>query len=345
MSDIGAALECPRSAVARKIFPPSTDDLGRLLVTQRGHWLEHGMEQALQAEKLRILPQLELRTEYRGTPIKAHPDFVLVWGEPRPAVRILELKSTGHLPETLYASYEAQVYGQIGLLRSLWNQNTFAGDTKTFPELCEERFGVSLPDDPEAVDMEAWVVCVSLSEAKVFGPYKPDESMLRLCLDAAASLWATMQLCQKGGLVLNGVAYAHGLYPLCGYCAWNRDCPKFACGTERPEWEPDLERLAALKEQREMLNADIEAVENALKDAYALSAAKGWITAGGYRFKASRQPGRRTLDKNLLREHLSGFTGNSYDFDAFFAGCESEGRPFTKLTVGKIKGERHGIQV
>ena len=126
LSDIGRALECPRAALANKALPRPRPDISKLLTLQRGHWLEHGIYQALAAQNLRILPQLELSIIHNHVPIKAHMDFVLVWEQPRPAIRILELKSTEHMPDTLYTSYEVQLYGQAGLLAQHWNAPVFS---------------------------------------------------------------------------------------------------------------------------------------------------------------------------------------------------------------------------
>lgn len=43
MSDVGKYLECPRAAVASRIFP-EPENLDRLLPLQRGHWFEQGIE-------------------------------------------------------------------------------------------------------------------------------------------------------------------------------------------------------------------------------------------------------------------------------------------------------------
>lgn len=93
MSDVGKYLECPRAAVASRIFP-EPENLDRLLPLQRGHWFEQGIGEGLSALGLRVLPQLEIDWIYKDTPIRAHLDFTLVWDSPRKAVRILEVKST-----------------------------------------------------------------------------------------------------------------------------------------------------------------------------------------------------------------------------------------------------------
>ena len=125
MSDIGQHWECPRAALARKVLP-TTNSLERLLTLQRGHWFESGVGQALTSLGLHILPQLEINWQYQGVPIKAHLDFVLVWGAPVNAIRILEVKSTDKLPASPHDSHLLQLHGQIGLLAKAWSKSVFS---------------------------------------------------------------------------------------------------------------------------------------------------------------------------------------------------------------------------
>ena len=345
LSDIGRALECPRAALANKIYPRPQDSLQKQLTLQRGHWLEHGIGQALTAQNLNMLPQLELGLVHQGVPVKAHLDFTLVWEKPRPAVRILEIKSTGRLPETLYTSYEVQLHGQAGLLALLWNQpafslrdgnGTLAHHNLTMPQLCQAHFGLRLPHDPAAVDIEAWVLCVSMSDAKPFGPYIPDATMCDLCLNTAENLWQGKLAVESGQLDINSVAHATGFHALCASCDWNGGCPKFHDGEYQPEWQPDLERLAILKASRTALDAEIEELESGLKDAYALSGASGWINTDSHRFKTKQQPGRRTLDKDKLRLELCELCGSDLEAEEVIRRCELEGRSFSRFVVNAI---------
>ena len=125
MSDVGKYLECPRAAVASRIFP-EPENLDRLLPLQRGHWFEQGIGEGLSALGLRVLPQLEIDWIYKDTPIRAHLDFTLVWDSPRKAVRILEVKSTENIPTEPYPSHLIQVKGQTSLLAALWHQPVFS---------------------------------------------------------------------------------------------------------------------------------------------------------------------------------------------------------------------------
>ena len=110
-------MACPRMAVLNKLHSLNTTyALKPLLTMQRGHWFEDGIADALKTLELPLVRQLEIAVTHNGTPIKAHLDFVLASNQPRPTVRILEVKSCQKLPDCLYASYETQVYGQVGLL-------------------------------------------------------------------------------------------------------------------------------------------------------------------------------------------------------------------------------------
>ena len=295
---------------------------------------------------MRTLPQLELSLTHNGVPIKAHMDFVLVWEKPRPAVRILELKSTGHLPETLYTSYECQLYGQIGLLALMWNEPAFSLRDEhgtllhrnlTMPELSKAHFGLHLPCDPAEVDVEAWVLCLSMSDAKAFGSYLPNAAMRDLCLNTAEMLWQNKLAVESGQLDVNGMAYASGFHALCAYCDWNADCPKFHNAEYQPEWQADLQKLADLKESRTALDAEIEELETGLKDAYALTGMTGdWINAGTHRFKVSQHPGRRTLDREALRLELLDALGDEHAAEKLLSWCEVEGNPYSRLTITPI---------
>ncbi len=362
MSDIGKGMECLRSAVASKLglttFPTASaidglalkdlaKILGRQIILQRGHWQEHGIEQALLANGVKLVPQLEIAIEHDGVPIKAHLDFTLVWGGQRPAVRILELKSNERVPETLYPSYEAQLYGQVGLLKACWdkpcfsvaeehNRIGFAG--ATFAQAVRWLFGVDIPDDPDTVDIEAWVLSISISEVKPFGPYLPEEDMLGVCLQTAVAIWRTVEDVRSGSLELNDLAYCRGFHPLCDWCDVNSDCPKFqamtipedsACGLE-------LEEIALLKEKKAALEKRIAETEERIKQSYRLVGSKDWISAGDRRFRLSTIAGRRTLDRSLVSDTLTSLIGDELKAQAALEKCEKAGRPYERLYVSKI---------
>lgn len=302
------------------------------------------MAQVFRQQRLPVIEQLEIVTSHNGVPIKAHLDFVFVSAVGQPTVRILELKSCEKLPKTLYSSYETQVYGQVGLLRTLWDQlalgvhgeaDRHGNSGLTFPQICREKFGIEMPVHPSEVDIEAWVLCLSMSDAKAFGPYLPDDTMLSLCLKTAEDLWHNVDELKKNDAGLDHLPTAQGFHPLCSWCEFNADCPKFD-GLDQPQWGNALDQLKDLKARQDQLEAEISEVEDGLKTAYALSDAYGsWISAGNQRFRVSAQAGRRTVNKDQLRLELSKVLGAD-DADALITRCESEGKSFDRLNISKI---------
>ena len=348
MSDIGQHWECPRAALARKVLP-TTNSLERLLTLQRGHWFESGVGQALASLGLHVLPQLEINWQHQGVPIKAHLDFVLVWGAPVNAIRILEVKSTDKLPDTPHDSHLLQLHGQIGLLVKAWGKRVFSlraedgtilHDKVTFPQLCSAQLGLQLPAITAEASMEAWLLCLSMKEVKAFGPYGFNHAMLDTALDHAAQLWAELTALRTGRLTLAQVSCAQGFYPLCSYCEYNGDCPKFPQGVQMPQWEPALEKLTALKGQRTALDAEIKEMEAVLKLVHRQAGTRDWVDTGNYRFRMSVAAGRTTLDKDALQEELTEIFRAEHlggiDVDALLACCERIGAPFEKLSISPI---------
>ena len=348
MSDIGQHWECPRAALARKVLP-TTNSLERLLTLQRGHWFESGVGQALASLGLHVLPQLEINWQHQGVPIKAHLDFVLVWGAPVNAIRILEVKSTDKLPASPHDSHLLQLHGQIGLLAQAWDKPVFSlraedgtllHEKMTFPQLCRAQLGLQLPKQAEKLSMEAWLLCLSMKDVTTFGPYTFNQAMLDTALDHAVQLWGDLTAHRAGNLSLSQVTCAQGFYPICSYCEYNGDCPKFPQGVQMPQWEPALEKLAALKEQRTALDNEIKEMETVLKLVHRQSGTRDWVDTGNYRFRMSVAAGRSTLNREALHEELTAifrFEGlGNIDVDALLARCERVGSPFEKLSISPI---------
>ena len=348
MSDIGQHWECPRAALARKVLP-TTNSLERLLTLQRGHWFESGVGQALASLSLHVLPQLEINWQHQGVPIKAHLDFVVVWGAPVNAIRILEVKSTDKLPASPHDSHLLQLHGQIGLMAKAWRKPVFSlrtedgtllHDKMTFPQLCLAHLGLHLPTTATEASMEAWLLCLSMKEVKAFGPYGFNQAMLDTALDHATQLWDELAAFRAGNITLAQVDCAQGFYPICSYCEYNGDCPKFPQGVQMPQWEPALEKLAALKEQRTALDNEIKEMETVLKLVHRQSRAQDWVETGKYRFRMSVAAGRSTLNRDALHEELTDifrFEGvGGIDVDALLARCERTGAPSERLSISPI---------
>lgn len=362
LSDVGRALTCMRAAVASKLglsHVPSGDDigrwlrdgenrqitdaLGRQLILHRGHWLETGLDHALRANGVNLIPQLEIRDADSTVPILAHLDFVLASGGNRPTVRVLELKSTEHLPQILYPAYEAQIHGQIGLLNELWDRpafrlkdesGTLVVDGQTFPQICGHLFGITMPNSVAAVDMEGWVLCLSMSAARAFGPYKPDAGMLALCRRTAGTLWSKVQAVKTARIGLDDVATCPGFHPLCDWCDHAEGCPKFSADPlDDSALDTDLAELARLKTGKADLDADIEVREGRIRqfcrraDRHA-----GWLSTANFRFKTTNVAGRKSIDPARLRAALVGQIGEAAA-DSLLARVTTQWNGFERLTV------------
>lgn len=342
MSDIAKMLDCPRAALAAKLCTTehrnTAEALKHQLLLQRGHWFEKGVRQALMGYGFFPLSQLEIEIRYGEVPIKAHLDFTLVADQPQPTVRILEVKSTVRLPTTLSESYAMQIGGQTALLKAYWNLPAFnlVQDTgevlhhRTFPEMCNECLGVSLPD-ASACDIQGWVLCLSMCDAKAFGPFLPEDTDIARCLDMASEFWETMIALRYNILNLNTIQTVQGLSPLCPSCLWREDCPHFK-GSSHPEWEDTLEQFMSLKTQKKSIEAEIGELESRLKVAYQLShTVKGeWINTGNHTFRVIPQNGRVTLDRKRLNEELETLLGEQ-EAQTLMARCEKQGDPFERL--------------
>lgn len=348
MSDIGRYAECPRAALAGKLLPPEAS-LERLLTLQRGHWFEDGVGQCLHALGLHVLPQLEIRHVYQGASIRAHLDFTLVWEQSRPAVRILEVKSMEQLPADPYAAHELQISGQLGLLCRLWNNPAFSlrdadgrilHDKLTFPQICRAHLGLAFPDSVRDVSLEGWLLCLSMKEARAFGPYGYDAELLANILTQARAFWTQLQDLRTGSLTLDVVPHAQGFHPLCACCRFNADCPKFPQGDYQPQWQPALARLDALKQSRSTLDAAIKEMEAALKLACRLSGTQNWISTGQHRFRCITAAGRRSLNREALHDELADIFRfehlDDIDVDALLFRCEREGAAASRLIINTI---------
>lgn len=342
MSDIGQYLDCPRSTVLRRLsLIKVKEDISRLLTLQRGHWFEDGIAQALLTLPIPLVRQLEIALDVGDCPVRAHLDFVLGAATPRPTIRVLEVKSMTRLPDHLYATHEAQVYGQIGLLARGWNARAFSLKDEagvpvfsglTFPQAAKNLWKMTLPDDPAQVDLEAWILALSMTEARAFGPYLPNPLMLDACLNGASELWKLLESGRQGTLDIDSLTVATGFHPLCSCCEAKVDCPKFA-GPSHPELEPDLDELALWKAQRSAWDAHIKEKEAAMKEWYAHAGMEGqWIEAGSRRFRVTQQPGRRILVRDRLAEELHAIFPHD-TVDALLARCEYEGEPSLRLAL------------
>jgi hypothetical protein len=365
LSDIGKGAECLRAAVVGKVYDsqhPSVDKvmdwyrdgefakvmeaLRKQLILQRGHWFEAGIEQAFEANKAKFFTQLEIDAGFDGVPVLAHLDFVLV---AKDAVRILELKSTENLPDNLYASYECQLYGQLGFLAKYWNEKRFSirdGTGKmTFPQLVKQKFGIDMPESVQDVDLEGWVLCLSMSDAKAFGPYKANATMTRFCEKTAKSIWDKSDELRNNNLDLNSVDFCKGFHPLCNFCDHAENCPKFTVHELGDSVYNDiLTELDELKSRKAKLAKDIAIAEDHVREFYVNFGVNGdWLSTGDWRFRFAETAGRRSLDTQALLAEVGEIIGED-QVENLIQKHTSQGLPGQRLYVSRVKNRTRTLR-
>jgi len=199
-------------------------------------------------------------------------------------------------------------------------------------------FGIILPNTAAEVDLEGWVLCLSMAEARAFGPYHPDAVMLGLCRRTAETLWSTTQAVKAGKLALNDIDVCTGFHPLCEWCDHADGCPKF---TADPITDPALDQaladLTTLKADKAILDTEIDDLETRIRQ-FCRRAGKdtGWLSTSRFRFKTARVPGRKTLDPARLRAALTNRIGET-EADLLLTRATTEGAAYERLTVTGLK--------
>lgn len=374
MSDIGAALECPRSVVAKKVNPEviTPDDIDALLakgqhdlileIAQKhlrmahGHWSEDGVAKSLADSEYPFISQLEIRTLFGSVPVKAHLDFVLPFAGPHPALRVWEIKSPEKGRDRIFASQETQLYAQLSMLKSLWANPCFnvkkadgtylVEEHCSFPVLLQKLGGPRMPLISDGVNIEGYVVNLPPAGINIFGPYQPNEIALRTCMSIAEKVWTNIVEIREGKKTLDNVAHAKGFYPLCNYCDVSGACPKF--GTARlPEYQPLLQEYQDYKEREQWFKTKAEAVKSELKSAYRQLAGQktisqgDWVNCDGPRFKLALMSGKSAFSPELLREELLAMISHGLRLeteeqaDALIKRCHASGAPYEQLYIGK----------
>jgi hypothetical protein len=353
MSDIGKAADCLRAAVIGKLRrtdphhnldPAQPGDLLPFLAgkirLQRGHWFESGIAEAFRLSGQSVLHQMSAHVRQNNVPIVAHLDFVLVSRSDPPRIRIVEMKSCERMPDTAYAAHEVQVSGQTGLLETLWNKPCFMaqpGPLRTFPELVRKTCNITLPEQPENAVIEGVILMVSMSGVNIFGPYSPNAIMTGMALSLAGEIWDAVAAIRAGTKSPDDLPVARGFHPLCDYCEWNGDCPKFA-GMSAPEMERDLLEFCGLKDAKEAAVARVREMEAHLKRAFRdIGSGQDWANAVTQRFRVGIHEGRKILDRELLLSALTTCMTKD-EAEAVVAAGYKTGEPHERLYVSPING-------
>jgi hypothetical protein len=343
LSDLAKGLSCPRSVVMSKLTCDSNPkSLDTLLTLARGHWLEHGLEEALRAHGTKFVRQLEIAVVHDSVPIKAHLDLVLA-DMANNSIIALEVKSAARPRDFVYESHEAQLYGQLGLLSKFWDKPVFKANgidiAYAFPELAKNALGLDLPAIPGKDSISGFVLTVSPNNAKAFGPYRPDSSVLSLLMAKASEIWSAILAIKANNFSLDTLGFHSGFSPLCDYCSFNRDCPKFAgvdnCDTDL---ESELAILADLKAKKTALELEVKDREDSLKKIASRIGQLGqWITAENYRFRVATQAGRTTFDPSVIKSSLASFPGiDPTVIDALMDSAQKVGKPFERLYLSPV---------
>lgn len=221
-SDIGA---CPRKTILSKLKTPEAD-LVTLLRFRRGHMAEDIVAAAFTAAGFtNFKRQVEVR--YAGdVPVMAHLDFVFI-SEARKTMAVLEVKAPETIPEHPYGSWETQLYVQMGLLAN------------SYPDYTVEKGAI---------------LAVNFGEQgmQLFNGYTPQSLIYEGLMDRASTIWNAYQQYAAGELTTPVMEAG----PLCGYCPFLMDCPKFEAEEVR-ELTESVEILVELQQQQRDLETEI----------------------------------------------------------------------------------------
>jgi CRISPR-associated exonuclease Cas4 len=274
-SDIGA---CPRKTILAKLNPPEAD-LVTLLRFRRGHMAEDIVAAAFTAAGFsNFKRQVEVR--YTGdVPVTAHIDFVFI-SEARKTMAVLEVKSPETMPTGPYGSWETQLYLQMGLLANCY---------------------------PDYTVEKGAILAVNFGEQgmQLFNGYTPQTTIYEGLIGRATAIWNEYQRYAAGELTTPVMEAG----PLCGYCPFVADCPKFEAEEVR-ELTESVEILTELQQQQKNLESEINLRKN---DLLAIVAARGPIKAHG-RLLQKTCRSRKVLDSDRLADFLKEYGQSLADF-------------------------------
>lgn len=271
-------LACPRKTIMAKVQPPDAD-LVTLLRFRRGHMAEDIVAAAFTAAGFtNFKRQVEVR--YQGdVPIMAHIDFVFT-SEVRKTMAVLEVKSPESMPTDPYGSWESQLYLQMGLLAD------------NYPEYRVEKGAI---------------LAVNFGEhgMQLFNGYTPQATIFEGLIKRATAIWNDYQKYKAGEMTTPVMETG----PLCGYCPFLADCPKFAA-EEVQELAESVEILIELQQQQKNLEAEISIRKSNL---LAIVAERGPMKAYG-RFLQKACRSKKVLDAVKLSEFLADYGQSLADF-------------------------------
>ncbi len=274
-SDVGA---CPRKTILTKLNPPQAD-LVTLLRFRRGHMAEEIVAAAFTAAGFTNF-QRQVEVRHAGVvPVTAHLDFVFI-SEARKTMAVLEVKSPENIPEHPYGSWESQLYLQMGLLAD------------SYPDYTVEKGAIL-------------AVNFGKQGMQLFNDYSPQTMIYEGLIDRAATIWNQYQ--KYGGGDLATPTMEAG--PLCGYCPFLMDCPKFEA-EDVLELTESVEILTELQKQQRDMETEISMRKS---DLLAIVDQRGPFKAHGQLLRKAVRS-RKVLDADKLGQFLQGYGQSLADF-------------------------------
>ena len=274
-SDIGS---CPRKTILNKLKSPVAD-LVTLLRYQRGHMAEEIVAAAFTTAGFTNFKQ-QVEVRHAGVvPVMAHLDFVFI-SETRKTMAVLEVKAPENIPEHPYGAWETQLYLQMGLLAD------------SFPDYTVEKGAI---------------LAVNFGDQgmRLFGGYVPQSTIYQGLIDRAHTIWHQYQSYSAGHLATPTMEAG----PLCGYCPFLMDCPKFEAEEVR-ELTESVEILVELQHQQKDLEAEIGMRKS---DLLAIVAQRGPLKAHGQILRKAVRS-RKVMDTDRLTQFLQGYGRSLADF-------------------------------
>ncbi|SBW10492.1 hypothetical protein KL86DPRO_60181 [uncultured delta proteobacterium] len=233
-----------------------------------------------------------------------------------------------------------QLFGQISLLQTLWNTPSFgvgnaSGPSMTFPELALQEKGVSFPADSGSVTIEGFLLTVSMDGVKFTGPYTPNAIMAEMTFFLAGLVWNEMAEIRSGMKSADALPVAKGFHPLCDWCEFNANCPRFE-GVTAPQMELELERLDFLKQEKSLAENRVRQAEAICKTLFSAVSPNGdWVSAKTRRFRVASCGGKRTLDTDKLQSELVRKLGTQ-EAESLLSRVYRTGEPYERLLVSPI---------
>lgn len=274
-SDIGS---CPRKTILNKLNTPEAD-LVTLLRFRRGHMAEEIVASAFTVAGFTNF-QRQVEVRHAGVvPVAAHLDFVFI-SEARKTMAVLEVKSPENIPEHPYGAWETQLYLQMGLLAD------------SYPDYTVEKGAIL-------------AVNFGKQGMQLFNGYSPQTMIYEGLIDRAATIWNQYRQYSDGDLATPAMEAG----PLCGFCPFLKDCPKFEAEEVR-ELTESVEILIELQKQQRDMETEISMRKS---DLLAIVDQRGPFKAHGQLLRKAVRS-RKVLDTDKLGQFLQGYGQSLTDF-------------------------------